>query len=82
MWEKSLGCYRAKQKDNRRDRPAGEIGGHLLAAYGWKIEREKGIIGHGGVALSLLRQKSGRKRISTRIQRVIAPGKALERGMK
>ena len=32
----------------RRDRPAGEIGGHLLALYGWKIEREKSIFGHGG----------------------------------
>ena len=31
-----------------RDRPAREIGGHLLALYGWKIEREKGIFGHGG----------------------------------
>ena len=32
----------------RRDRPALEIGGYLLAADGWKIEREKGIFGHGG----------------------------------
>ena len=32
----------------RGDRPAGEIGGHLLALYGWQIEREKGIFGHGG----------------------------------
>ena len=28
--------------------PALEIGGYLLAADGWKIEREKGIFGHGG----------------------------------
>ena len=39
----------------RRDRTAREIGGHLLAAYGWKIEREKGVFGHGGVAHSLPR---------------------------
>ena len=32
----------------RRDRPALEIGGYLLAADGWKIEQEKGIFGHGG----------------------------------
>ena len=31
-----------------RDRPAREIGGHLLAAYGWQSERERGIFGHGG----------------------------------
>ena len=31
-----------------RDQTALEIGGHLLALYGWKIEREKGIFGHGG----------------------------------
>ena len=31
-----------------RDRTDLEIGGHLLALYGWKIEREKGIFGHGG----------------------------------
>ena len=31
-----------------RDQPALEIGGHLLASNGWKIEREKGIFGHGG----------------------------------
>ena len=54
----------------RRHRPAGEIGSHLFATYGWKIEREKSILGHGGVALPLLRGKSARKRISTRIQRV------------
>ena len=32
----------------RRDQPAPEIGGHLLATYGWKIEREQDIFGHGG----------------------------------
>ena len=44
-------ALRPAQQDQptvRRDRTAGEIGGHLLAAYGWKIEREKGIFGHGG----------------------------------
>ena len=54
----------------RRDQTAREIGGHLLALYGWKIEREKGIFGHGGVALSLLRQKCAGKRISSRCQRL------------
>ena len=53
-----------------RDRPAREIGGHLLALNGWKIEREKSIFGHGGVALSWLRQKCAGKRISTRCQRL------------
>ena len=27
--------------------PDREISGHLLALYGWKIERQKGIFGHG-----------------------------------
>ena len=31
-----------------RDRTAREIGGHLLALNGWKIERQQGIFGHGG----------------------------------
>ena len=34
-----------------------ETGGHLLASNGWKIERERVIVGHGGVALSLPRKK-------------------------
>ena len=44
-------AFRLPQQDQpaiRRDQPAPEIGGHLLAAYGWKIEREKAIFGHGG----------------------------------
>ena len=44
-------AFRRAQQDKpavRRDRPAGEIGGHLLALYGWKIEREGSIFGHGG----------------------------------
>ena len=44
-------ALRRAQQDQpavRRDRPALEIGGHLLALYGWKIEREKAIFGHGG----------------------------------
>ena len=32
----------------RGDQPALEIGGHLLAFDGWKIERQQGIFGHGG----------------------------------
>ncbi len=31
----------------RRDRSAREIGDHILGLYGWKIEREKAIFGHG-----------------------------------
>ena len=31
-----------------RDRPVVEIGGHLLALNGWKIEKETSIFGHGG----------------------------------
>ena len=65
----------------RRDQPAPEIGGYLLATYGWKIEREQAIFGHGGVALSLPGEKDARQRLSTQYQRLIAPGKALERGM-
>ena len=34
-----------------------------IALNGWKIEREKGIFGHGGVALSWHRQKCAGKRI-------------------
>ena len=52
------------QKDHaavRRDQPAIETGSHLLASDGWKIEREKGIFNHGGVALSL----PGKKDAST-----------------
>ena len=50
-------AFHVAQKDHvavRRDEPAIETGGHLLASDGWKIEREKGIFDHGGVALSLL----------------------------
>ena len=32
----------------RRDAPAVESGGNLLAANGWKREREKAIFNHGG----------------------------------
>ena len=44
-------AFRRAQQDQpavRRDQTAREIGGHLLALHGWKIEREKGIFGHGG----------------------------------
>ena len=44
-------AFRPAQQDQPavgRDQPALEIGGHLLASDGWKIEREKGIFGHGG----------------------------------
>ena len=52
-----------------RDQPAPEIGGHLLAFDGWKIEREKGIFGHGGrgafVALGEMRLEPNFYPIST-----------------
>ena len=44
-------ALRRAQQDQptvRRDQTAREIGGHLLALYGWKIEREKAIFGDGG----------------------------------
>ena len=44
-------AFRRAQQDQpavRRDQTARKIRGHLLALYGWKIEREKGIFGHGG----------------------------------
>ena len=46
----ATGRRRAQQHQPavRRDRTAREIGGNLLALNGWKIEREKGIFGHGG----------------------------------
>ena len=46
--EPPFGRAQQHQPAVRRDRTAREIGGHLLALYGWKIEREKAIIGHGG----------------------------------
>ena len=66
-------CQGVPELRNRRDRDqqgariettpkAGpEIGGHLLASDGWKIEREQAIVGHDGVALSL----PGKKDVST-----------------
>ena len=46
--EPAFGLAQQDQPAVRRDQPAREIGGHLLAACGWKIEREQGIFGHGG----------------------------------
>ena len=46
--EPAFGRAQQHQPAVGRDRPALEIGGHLLALNGWKIEREKGIFGHGG----------------------------------
>ena len=65
-------AFRPAQQDQpavRRDQPAPEIGGHLLAFDGWKIEREKGIFGHGGrgafVALGEMRLEPNFYPIST-----------------
>ena len=44
----AFGPAQQDQPAVRRDQPAAEIGGHLLAFDGWKIEREQGILGHGG----------------------------------
>ena len=52
--EPAFGPAQQDQPAVGRDQAAPEISGHLLAFDGWKIEREKGIFGHGGVALSLL----------------------------
>ena len=46
--EPAFGPAQQDQPAVGRDQPALEIGGHLLASNGWKIEREKGIFGHGG----------------------------------
>ena len=46
--EPAFGPAQQDQPAVGRDQPAIEIGGHLLASNGWKIEREKGIFGHGG----------------------------------
>ena len=64
----SRSAFRRSQQDQtavRRDRPAREIGGHLLALYGWKIEREKSTFGHGGRGFLVASGKSARKRIYT-----------------
>ena len=52
--EPAFGPAQQDQPAVGRDQPALEIGGHFLASDGWQIEREQGIFGHGGVALSLL----------------------------
>ena len=44
----AFGPAQQDQPAVRRDQPAPEIGGHLLAFDGWKIERELAIFGHGG----------------------------------
>ena len=54
-------AFRRAQQDQaavRRNRTAREIGGHLLALNGWKIEREKGIFGHGGRGAFVAREET------------------------
>ena len=46
--EPAFGPAQQHQPAVGRDRPALEIGGHLLALNGWQIEREQAIFGHGG----------------------------------
>ena len=41
----------------RRDQPAPEIGGHLLAFDGWKIEREQSIFSYGGRGAFVAREE-------------------------
>ena len=55
--EPALSLAQQDQAAVRRDQAAHEIGGHLFASNGWKIEREQDIFCHGGVALVL----SGKK---------------------
>ena len=48
-------AFRRAQQDQAavgRDRPAREIGGHLLTADGWKIERQQAMFGLGGALRS------------------------------
>ena len=44
----AFGLAQQHQSAVRRDRFAHEIGRHIFALKGWKIERERGIFGHGG----------------------------------
>ena len=53
-------AFRLVQQDQpavRRDQPAPEIGGHLLAFDGWKVEREQSIFGHGGRGAFVAREE-------------------------
>ena len=47
----------------RRYQPAIETRGHLLASNGWKIEREKVIVGHAAWRFRRLGRKTLRQRI-------------------
>ena len=60
--EPAFGPAQQDQPAVRRDRPTREIGGHLLAACGWKIERERSIFGHGGRGALVV---SGEMRLAT-----------------
>jgi hypothetical protein len=46
--ETTLGVTQQQQATVGRQQATVEAGRHLLAANGWKIEGEKGIVGHGG----------------------------------
>ena len=53
-------AFRLVQQDQpavRRDQPAPEIGGHLLAFDGWKIEREQSIFSYGGRGAFVAREE-------------------------
>ena len=60
--EPAFGPAQQDQPAVGRDQPAREIGGHLLAACGWKIERERSIFGHGGRGALVV---SGEMRLAT-----------------
>ena len=60
--EPAFGPAQQDQPAVGRDQPAREIGGHLLAACGWKIERQRSIFGHGGRGALVV---SGEMRLAT-----------------
>ena len=42
----------------RGNQATGEIGGHLLAAYGWQFERQGSAFGHGGCGAPVAREEN------------------------
>ena len=60
--EPAFGRAQQDQAAVGKDQIALEIGGHLLALYGWTIEWEKAIFGHGGRGAFVV---SGEMRVPT-----------------
>jgi predicted nucleic acid-binding protein len=55
----SLGLGQQHHAAVRRDPPAVECGGGLLALYGWKRKRQRRIVGHGGCGRPVCRRRTG-----------------------